>query len=108
MDNLSQQSQVQQLLLEELQALHHLLPLASTFTSKEETELKQSLSHPTVLKFFKIVANNAVRDVMMNDFTDFDDQAKLLARYNKLKGIIMVCHNILSTYDVSPQQQQRS
>ena len=108
MDNLSQQSQVQLLLLQELQALHHLLPLANTFTQQEEAELKGALSHPTVVRFFKVLANNAVRDIMMNDFEAFDAQPKILARYNKLKGIIMVCHNILLTYDIPASQSHQN
>lgn len=97
-DNSQLSQQPEHLLLQELLALHHLLPLPEQFSKQEEQELTLSLSHPTVIRYFQLLANNAVRDTLMNEFERFDDQPKLLARFNKLKGIIMVCNQILTTY----------
>ena len=76
MDNpqqLNQPSQQrQQDLFQELLALHHLLPLPDQFSAQEAQELHSALSHPTVLRFFKVLANNAVRDVVMGEFEAFD------------------------------------
>lgn len=101
----------QQHLLQELLALHPLLPLSNNFTDKEAADLTASFSHPTVLKYFRVLANNAMRDVMMNEYEQEDQRIKIAARFNKLKGILMVCHNIISTYSqhmqqTSPQQRR--
>lgn len=86
-----------------MDSLTSLLPLLPEIEkgnlSKADSDIiKANLNHPSVQKYFKVVLQTALLDLMENAATSEEGQKKLLARFLMLKGIQSVCSTIITEF----------
>lgn len=81
------------------QELSQLLPKPDELSAltKEESEfLSKHLSHPSCIKYFKIMHYNALVAIADNEAMTPEDKEKLASRFNRLRGMRDVLSALLS------------
>jgi hypothetical protein len=80
---------------------HPLLPsleeTLKSFSAPEQERVKTAMADPAVRKFLQILNYNALADLSKNDAETPEQQAKLLMRFHKLKGILHVVNFLINS-----------
>lgn len=65
---------------------------------KEEEALRNMLSHPLFRRYLLAQFNTAANDFLTNEAETPEQEKKLLARFQKLKGVQYMCTYILNNF----------
>lgn len=81
--------------------LLHLLQLPENMQELSVTEVAivtEAFKTPAVQKFFRVLYLSSIKEFAVNDCDTEEQQKKLISRFNKLKGIQMVCSHIVNNF----------
>lgn len=83
---------------QEPELLAELDKLRPVFSEEEATTLKQLLSSPLVRRYFTSQFNYAINDFLENEAETPEQEKKLIARFQKLKGVQYVYTFLLNNF----------